>query len=649
MPSRPDTPSAVTTPEQESPPATGSSEPVGAMQPDPSNGQGDSPCAIGDYAIIGDCRSAALISRQGSLDWLCWPCFDSPSIFGAILDTKKGGRWQICPAAPYKTSRTYVGPTNVLKTRFTTESGVLVLTDFMPVATEEHKRTRLSADHQIIRMLECVSGEVAVNVTYAPRPQYGSRDAKFIDKGKLGLRVDAGRGMLTLHSNLDFNLAAGTACATRLMRAGETVTMVLTYSQESPEVLPVLDESRVSLQRTTNWWLDWAGQCSYKGPYAQAVLRSALTLKLLEFPSTGAFIAAVTTSLPEQLGGKLNWDYRYCWLRDASLIIGALCGTGFANEAEAFAEWMLHATRLTQPKLMVMYDIFGNLAKPEKKLEHLAGYADSQPVQIGNSARAQVQLDTYGEVICGASHIIKSKGAVVDRETSKVLVGFGKYVCKHWMEPDAGIWEPRGEPAVHTHSRLLCWVALDELLKMDEKGLLRKVPVELFRSTRDAIRRDIELHSWNDDLQSYTSEPGKQALDATLLMMALHNFEQPDTSRLQGTYKRVQEKLGAGNGLFYRNRAAGEPEEGAFGICSFWAVEFLAMGGGSIEEANDAFKSLLGYANDLGLYAEEIDPSSGAALGNFPQAFTHVGLINAAIAIDKRERMANSKPEKEIR
>ncbi|MGI8959199.1 MAG: alpha/beta fold hydrolase [Bryobacteraceae bacterium] len=594
-------------------------------------------CSIGDYAVIGGCRSAALVSKAGSLDWLCWPCFDSPSLFGALLDREKGGNWQVCPTGVFQASRKYVARTNVLETRFETATGTFLLTDFMPVADEEYKRTCPCPDHEVVRILKCLRGEVEVRIGYNPRPNYGARAVKFVDKGKLGLRAEAGNGMLTLHSQLAFEINGGAACATVQLRAGEILPLSLTFSLESPEILPNLRKSEETLERTVKWWTNWASQCTYQGPYAEEVLRSILVLKLLEFPSTGAFVAAATTSLPEKIGGDSNWDYRYCWLRDASLTIQALCETGYDAEAEAFAEWMLHATRLTQPKLMVMYDVYGNPAKAEKKLEHLSGYRNSRPVHTGNQARKQIQLDTYGEVICGSARVIKRSGQV-DKETSKVLIGFGEYVCKHWQDTDAGIWEPRGGPVVHTHSRLLCWVALHELILLHEKKLLNIRKVDGFIRTRALIRKDIETHSWNEELRSYTSEPGSKTLDATLLLMAWHNFDEPSSERLKQTYERAEENLGAGGDLLYRYRAQKEPEEGAFGICSFWAAEYLAMGGGSLGVATKKFEKLLSYANDVGLYAEEIDPMTGDALGNFPQAFTHVGLINAALAIEKRQK-----------
>ena len=596
-------------------------------------------CAIGDYAVIGDCRSAALVSRFGSIDWLCWPCFDSPAVFGKLLDTDAGGFWRICPAEPFRAQRRYLGTTNVVETLFETDNGVIRLVDFMPIGSEGRKNTGFLPEQQILRLLDCLSGEVTVKVIFNPRPHYGQSKARLKDRGRLGLRLEAGRGLLALHGGLKYELTPGGAYCSKAMHAGETLSFALTYAAEAPSVLPDLAATRELLQETTEWWEKWASQCTYEGAYRDAVIRSALTLKLLQFGPSGAFIGAPTTSLPEKIGHDLNWDYRFCWLRDASLTIQALHGTGFKNEATSFANWTLHATRLTQPKLMVMYDVYGNPVKDESVLSQWAGYQASRPVRVGNRAKKQIQLDTYGEVICGVAQILKS-GGEVDRETAKALVGFGKYVCRNWQAPDDGIWEPEGEPTAHTHSRLLCWVALEQLLQLAEAKILHNVPIPAFESVRAQIRQDLESNAWNEVFASYSSEPGSQKLDATLLLLALHKFEDVSTDRLSKTYERIRNHLGAGGALLYRNRTDGVATEGAFGICSFWGVEFLAMGGGTLVEAHKGFQDLLSYANDVGLFAEEIDPQTGGALGNFPQAFTHVGLINAAMAIAKRESLA---------
>jgi GH15 family glucan-1,4-alpha-glucosidase len=400
---------------------------------------------------------------------------------------------------------------------------------------------------------------------------------------------------------------------------------------------PLGPETRRIVDRSERWWKAWSSKMTYQGPDRDAVLRSALALKLLVFAPSGAIVAAPTTSLPEQLGGSLNWDYRFCWLRDAALTIRALLGLGFEDEAEAFMNWLLHTTRLTRPRLRILYDVFGGDPPRERDLEHLPGYADSRPVRVGNLAVEQLQLDVYGEVIDGLVHFLEA-GGVLDRETGRLLVDFGKYVCRNWNQPDEGIWEPRSGRSPHTHSRLLCWTALDRLIDLHSKGHLSSAPLGDFVSSRDEIRRDIETRAWNDKLGSYASVLDGDELDASLLLIPWYGFEPASTPRMRRTYLKIREVLGAPGGLLYRHLRPEALKEGAFGITSFWGAECVALGAGSLEEAEDLFRMLLGHANDLGLYAEEIDPSSGEALGNFPQGFTHVGLINAALSIDRRRK-----------
>ncbi|MEX0802541.1 MAG: glycoside hydrolase family 15 protein [Candidatus Binatia bacterium] len=591
---------------------------------------------ISDYAIIGDCRSAALVSRDGSMDWLCWPRFDSPSIFGALLDPQ-AGRWRIAPTAPFKTERRYVGETNVLETRFKTETGSLLLTDLMPVASDEEKDKLLVPEHEILRFVQCEKGEVEMEVVFEPRPRYAQGRARLQDDRGLGLRVETGHGLLTLRSSVPLTSREdGTAYALVRLRAGETIDFSLTFAVDWLAVLPPLGErSREAIARSINWWQHWASRLKYDGPGRDAVIRSALVLRLLFYAPSGAIVAAPTTSLPERIGGDLNWDYRFCWLRDASLTVRALFGLGCAEEAEAFVSWLLHSTRLTRPELRILYDVYGNAPETERTLDHLAGYFFSRPVRIGNAADGQLQLDVYGEVIDALTHFVGSDG-VLDRETRKMICGFGDYVCRNWQKPDEGIWEPRSGGSHNTHSRVLCWTALDRLLELHARGHLPEAPIDYFHKNREEIRREIEQHAWNPGLESYAAQLDGAELDASLLLLPWYGFDQASSYRMRQTYARIRERLGAGDGLLYRYRTAESPGEGAFGICSFWGAEYLALGGGSAQEAREVFERLVGYANDLGLFAEEIDPETGGALGNFPQAFTHVGLINAALSLAKR-------------
>ena len=594
------------------------------------------PLKIRDYALIGDCRSAALIGRNGSLDWLCWPKFDSPAIFAGLLDSEQGGHWGIAPVSPYRSSRRYVGQTNVLETTFETGDSRAVLTDLMPVASEEYKRRVLVSDHEVLRQVECTEGELDVEVVFELRSNYGSEAARIRPTGELGLRIEAGRALYWLRSNLPLSVHGKRAYACLHLRRGETAQFSLSYAEDAPAVLPLLgdaahDRIRISLE----WWQQWALRANYDGPYRDAIVRSALALKMLTYSPSGALVAAPTTSLPEKIGASLNWDYRYCWLRDASLTVRAMLSLGYWDEAEAFMDWIVLATSMTQPELRILYTVFGDNAPRERELTHLKGFWDSRPVRIGNQARGQLQLDVYGEVIDAAAQFA-FHGRGFDRTTQKVLIEWGKYVVGNWNQPDEGIWEPRDGRQHHTHSRLLCWTALDRLCKLANSGVLAGAPTELFAKHRDTIAKDIQQNSWNQWLNSYVSGLNGRDLDASLLLLAWYGFEDAASERMVSTYRAINRNLQAGPALLYRNKS--ELGEGAFGICSFWEAEYLALGGGSLERARSSFEQLLSYANEVGLFAEEIDPGSGDALGNFPQAFTHVGLINAALSLRDREQ-----------
>jgi len=591
---------------------------------------------IYDYGAIGDCRSVALVSRDGSIDWLCWPRFESPSIFGALLD-EDGGRWRLAPTAASRARRSYIENTNVLETRFDTDEGSVVVTDLMPVASEADKAQIPMPDHEILRIAECVSGEVELRMSLVARPNYGGRARRVRDAGALGVRIEMNADLLALRTDMPLEISADGRIEGRvLLRAGQSVHASLTYANEWPAVLPPVGQwSRAALARSVAWWREWASHLRYDGPCRASVIRSALALKLLVYAPSGAVVAAPTTSLPERIGGDLNWDYRYCWLRDASLTMRALLGLGCTAEAHAFVEWLLQATRLTQPRLRVLYDVHGNEPRDERVLARFSGNRGSRPVRLGNAAAKQFQLDVYGELIDAVSYVVAAGGAL-DRETQKLLGAFGDYVCAHWQEEDEGIWEPRSGRALHTHSRLLCWTALDRLLELHANGHLGAVQAERFAQTRDLIRREITERAWSAELESYVSVLDGNEMDASLLLLAWYGFEKPDSERMKRTYRRARETLGAGDALLYRYRDGDTPGEGAFGCCSFWGAEYLALGGGTAEEARQRFEHLCGCGNDLGLFAEEIDPGSGAGLGNFPQAFTHVALINAALSVARR-------------
>jgi GH15 family glucan-1,4-alpha-glucosidase len=605
------------------------------MSPDLTSENASYP-PINDYALIGNCRSAGLISGDGSLDWLCFPRFDSPSVFAALLDAREGGRFCIRPAGEYSSERRYLPDTNVLETTFRCPSGAFALRDLMSVSSEEDKRAYLTPEHEVLREVEGLEGEVEVEIIYNPRPDYGLMRPALERQRDDGLRCEVGGAALVLRSELHLETEGegwGASGVVRI-RAGERKCLSLTYSTEAPAVVPPLGEpARARIERTARWWHEWANRCAYQGPYRDAVVRSALALKLMTYAPSGALVAAPTTSLPEWPGGVRNWDYRYCWLRDASFTLRALSNLGYGEEAEAFDGWILHATRLTWPELHVLYDVFGEAKLPERELGHLEGYAGSRPVRIGNDAQGQLQLDVYGEVVDAAARFVDGGGRF-DRDTNRMLDGLGRTVCRRWREPDEGIWEGRSGRFHNTHSKVLCWVALDRLIKMHEAGHLEG-SVDLFRANREEIREEIEARGYNERIRSYTRTFDGDEMDASLLTLPLYGYIEGTNPRMRSTCARIHEKL-ARDGLVYRYETGTDdglpPGEGAFGICSFWAMECVARGG-NVMAATRAFERLLAYANDVGLFAEEIDPDTGAALGNFPQAFTHIGLINAALTL----------------
>ncbi len=592
---------------------------------------------IADYAVIGDCRSAALISRDGSLDWLCLPRFDSPAVFAALLDRTSGGCFAVRPAEAYDAARRYVGESNVLETTFRTADGTLRLRDLMPVATEEEKSRELWPNHQILRELECTEGAVEVEVICDPRPDYGRAVPSVRDRGAFGFTF-RGAPQLLLRSELQIAALSdrpGVGGRSR-MEAGDRRYLSLSFNLEEPAVVPPFGELAArKMEQTLRWWHDWAGRARYQGPYRDDVVRSALTLKLMTYAPSGALIAAPTTSLPELIGGVRNWDYRYCWLRDASLTLRVLLDLGCTSEGEAFVEWLIDAVRLTAPDVQIMYDVVGERRMRERELAHLEGYAGSKPVRIGNDAATQFQLDTYGEVVDAVFQYVQ-RGGRIGGDAGRLLVGLGKTACRRWREPDEGIWEIRGGRRHHTFSKAMCWVALDRLVRLHESGQV-KAPVELFARVREEIRAEVEARGYNAEVGSYVSVFGGEDLDASLLLLGIVGYADPASARMRSTCERIYQRLGTGPLLHRYANGDGLPAgEGAFGIAGFWGVEARALSG-DLDAARSDFERLRSYANDVGLFAEEIDPRSGDCLGNFPQAFTHVGLISAALALAKAD------------
>jgi GH15 family glucan-1,4-alpha-glucosidase len=595
---------------------------------------------IRDYALIGDCRTAALVSRAGSIDFLCLPRFDGAPVFAALLDRRRGGRFVAGPVGESRGSRRYIGRTNGLETLHEAAGGVLRTVDVMSVAGEDDRRRETAPEHEVLRCLECMSGEVEIEVGCDPRLAWGSGVPRLRRRGALGITWEIGDQLLALRSEVPLSPdpARSGAWGREKLAAGERRFVSLSSATAEPAVFPELGAAAAGrLARSLRWWEEWSAACRYTGPWAAEVLRSLLTLKLLTYAPSGAVVAAPTTSLPEEIGGSRNWDYRYCWLRDTSWTLTAFFDLGLPAEGQAFFSWLLYATRVRPAPhlriLNVLYDVYGRTRQSEREVPWLEGYAGSRPVRIGNGAAHQLQLDVFGEVVLAAYEYVE-RGGTLDPLEARLLRQIGDTVRRLWREPDEGIWEKRSGRFHHTYSKAMCWVALDRLLRLAARGLVR-LPAAEYERERAAIRQTIETAGWNERLGSYVDVLGGDDVDASLLLLGLRGYDDPARSpRLLSTLAAVRRRLERG-GLLYRYATGtdGLPGgEAAFGICSFWLTEFLARAG-RLDEAKASFSHALGYANDLGLFAEEIDPQSGAALGNFPQAFTHVGLISAALAI----------------
>ncbi|MGY3604165.1 MULTISPECIES: glycoside hydrolase family 15 protein [unclassified Bradyrhizobium] len=594
--------------------------------------------AIRDYGIIGDCRTAALISREGSLDWLCLPDFSSASVFARLLD-RRGGHFSIKPRSRFATSRRYLPATAVLETTFETDSGAARLTDLCPIADS---LSALEPMREILRVIEGIEGRVDLEIEFVPRPNY-SRAKPAVGRIADGVWTFGwSHQLLLLNGSLGFIHDEEALRGTVSTTPGKREYLSLSYTEgDIGTIAPLDSEADARCERTIAWWRDWSKACQFEGPERDAVLRSAITLKLLTFCLSGAVVAAPTTSLPEEIGGERNWDYRYCWLRDAGLTMGAFVELGFHQEAAAYLGWLLHATRLSRPNLSILYDVYGRTNLRERKLDQFAGFRDSSPVRVGNSAVRQFQLDVHGQVIAAAQAFAAS-GCKLDRTEARMLASLGQTVCKRWREPDNGIWEIPGRRRRYTFSKVMCWVALDKLLWLHEKGIVDVRSQEaLFRQTRQDIAECIETEGFNSDFNSYTGELDGNDVDAALLLMPCFGYRSPCHPRMISTYQRIQKELGC-DGLLYRYKPGYDGlqgREGAVGICSFFAISHLARRG-LCQEAMRSFDHLCSFGNDLGLFAEEMEPRSRAALGSYPQAFSHVGLIHSALSIRQARREA---------
>jgi GH15 family glucan-1,4-alpha-glucosidase len=589
---------------------------------------------IENYGAIGNMCSLALVSVNGSIDFLCYPNFDSPTVFAALLDDQKGGCFQIQPQFGKKRVRQlYLPDTNILLTRFLAEEGVAELTDYMPIATDG------AQPNELIRTLAVIRGEVNFKMRCQPRFDYAKCEhtVSIEDRCAIFSPANDACSQLALYSTVALTQQSQDAIANFTLRAGEKVTFVFGAVRPQGQQ-PEMEFVDLRFRETARFWKAWIAKSKYKGRWREMVNRSALMLKLLISRKHGSIVAAPTFSLPEQLGGPRNWDYRFTWLRDSAFTLYALIRLGFVEEAEAFISWLKDrlGDDAQRGPLQVMYGIDGRQKLDELTLDHLSGYENSKPVRIGNAAYSQLQLDIYGEMM-DSVYLANKYGDSVSYAGWQDLQRILEWLTKNWQRPDEGIWEVRGGAREFLHSRLMCWVAFDRALRLAQKRSLSG-PLDAWLRTRDAIRNDIFANFWDDGLQSFVQSKGTKDLDASVLLMPLMRFISPVDPMWLSTMKAIAARL-IEDTLVRRYEAESTSVdgiaggEGSFTACSFWYIECLARSG-ELEKAQLLFEKLLGYANHLGLYSEEIGPS-GQHLGNFPQAFTHLALISTATYLDR--------------
>lgn len=589
---------------------------------------------IENYGLIGDLTTTALVGMDGSIDFMCFPRFDSPTIFAAILDDQRGGRFRIAPvSAAFKRRQYYLPETNILITRFLAEDGVAEISDLMSMH-------HLGHSHNLVRRLKVVRGEIEFHVEFSPRFDYGrashtiqrhAREFIFAPKGK---HLSA----LRLRTTVPLRVHEGALAATFKLRAGQTAAFILeeaTEGQQSPSLNP--DYVSTAFKETMNYWRRWIGHSNYRGRWREMVHRSALTLKLLISRPHGSIIAAPTFGLPEKIGGSRNWDYRYTWVRDASFTLNALMRLGFMDEGRCFMDWIEARCQELDPgkPLQVMYSIDGRRKLPESSLSHFEGYRQSSPVRIGNAAANQLQLDIYGELIDAVLNF-ERRGEPISYDFWCNIRALVEYVCKNWKKPDDGIWEVRGGARPFLYSRVMCWLAIDRAMELARR---RSFPAPLVRwhTVRDRIFTDVYESFWNPRLKSFVQYRGANAVDAASLLLPMVDFVSPTDPRWISTLRAIEKRL-VDDSLVYRylpSKAAADGmkgNEGTFSMCSFWYVECLARAK-DLQQARLIFEKALGNANHLGLYAEQLGPC-GEHLGNFPQALSHIALISSALTLD---------------
>ena len=583
---------------------------------------------IEDYAAIGDGRTVALIGADGSIDWLCVPHLDSPPVFSALLDNERGGHFALHPVAPFQTSRAYRDGTNVLETLFETASGTVRVIDAMTIPA-----AGLAPEREIVRKIEGVSGRVEMMWHVDPRFDFGRRRSRLRCRDNVaifsvGADALAVRGWDAGPLNVNNQTVGGSFAS----QANSNAMIVMTTAHQEPVLVPPRDDVESRLTSTCDLWTDWSARRQYDGPFKDSVLRSALALKLLIHAPSGAIAAAPTTSLPEDIGGDRNWDYRFCWIRDSAFIMNALLQLGCAPEADAFFWWLMHTSQTTHPRLRVLYRLDGGASTRERTIDSMSGYRDSRPVRVGNRAADQVQLDIYGDLLHTAWLYVNS-GRTIDGDIGRRLSATATLVSKIWSERDAGLWEVRSGSQHFTQSKMMCWIALDRARRLATEGHIPARDVPRWNHAAQAIAAFIDSSCWSTAAKSYVRHAGSKELDAGVLLGVLFEYGDPRSARLGMTVDAIRRELGDGRFVArYRGEDGLVGDEGAFLACSFWLVEALALVGRA-REAIELMQELVDGANEVGLYAEEIDPRTGEFLGNFPQGLTHLALINAAIAL----------------
>ena len=580
---------------------------------------------IEDYAIIGDMHTVALVGANGSIDWLCMPKFGSEACFASLLGLEDNGFWRIWASAPgAAVRRSYQGDTLILETEYTTKEGRARVIDFMPTQ---------SRDRRVIRIVEGVTGHVDMSMKLIIRFDYGKTIPWVRHLDDCGLVAIAGPNALTLHTAVPIRGEGLSTVATFTVSQGERRSFALTWHPSHEPVGADVTTFDDLLLNTQRYWTNWAARCRYQGPWRSAVVRSLVTLKALTYEPTGGIVAAATTSLPEFIGGVRNWDYRFCWLRDATFSLYSFMTAGYVDEAKAWSEWLLRAAAGDPSQMQIMYGVAGERSMPELELAHLVGYEDSRPVRIGNRAAEQFQLDVYGEVM-DAMNLARASGIKTDEDSWNLERHLVQFVIEHWMDPDEGIWEIRGPRRQFTHSKVMAWVALDRAVKAVE-GFGLKGAAEEWRSVRGEIHEDICRQGFNTGRNAFTQYYGSHELDASLLMIPLVGFLPATDPRVVSTVELIEKEL-VSDGLVQRYQTSPTgavdglpPGEGTFLPCSFWLADCLHLMGRH-DDARRLYERLLAVRNDLGLMSEEYDPAGRRQLGNFPQAFSHVCLVNTA-------------------